>query len=136
MKNRNSFIFFVALFIGIGVNMGMLFVGDWLIPLPEGVNTNSRAALKAALPLLRAQDFIFPFLAHAMGTLTSAFVVTTWATQKQLRYSIIFGGLFFLGGLTTIIGMPSPVWFSVIDLTLAYFPMAWIGHKMANVVGN
>ena len=136
MKNKNVLIFFIALFMGMGVNMGMLFVGSWLLPLPEGLNTSSREALKAALPLLRTQDFIFPFLAHAMGTLTSAFFVTTWATDKQLRYSLIYGGLFFLGGLTTIIGMPSPVWFSILDLTLAYFPMAWIGYKMAVVLGK
>jgi len=119
MRFKNLIIFFVALFMGMGVNMGMLFVGSWLLPLPEGLNTSSREALKAALPLLRAQDFIFPFLAHAMGTLTSAFFVTAWATGKQLRYSLIYGGLFFLGGLATIVGMPSPVWFSILDLTLA-----------------
>ena len=74
MKIRNVAIFFIALFMGMGVNMGMLFVGNWLIPLPEGVNTSSREALKVALPLLRLQDFIFPFLAHAMGTFTSGLV--------------------------------------------------------------
>ncbi len=131
MKMRNIIIFVLALFMGMGVNMGMLFVGSWLLPLPEGLNTSSREALKAALPLLRTQDFIFPFLAHAMGTFTSAFVVTAWASDKQLRYSLVYGGLFFLGGLATIVGMPSPIWFSILDLTLAYFPMAWIGHKMA-----
>ncbi len=131
MKMRNIIIFVLALFMGMGVNMGMLFVGSWLLPLPEGLNTSSREALKAALPFLRTQDFIFPFLAHAMGTFTSAFFVTAWASNKQLRYSLVYGGLFFLGGLATIVGMPSPIWFSILDLTLAYFPMAWIGHKMA-----
>ena len=136
MKFRNPVVFFIALFMGMGVNMGMLFVGNLLIPLPEGLNTSSREALKAALPLLRTEDFIFPFLAHAMGTFTSAFVVTAWATAKQLRYSLLFGGLFFLGGLTTIIGMPSPLWFSILDLAVAYFPMAWVGYKMATTIGK
>ena len=116
--------------------MGMLYLGNWLIPLPEGVNTSTREALKAALPLLRMQDFVFPFLAHAMGTLTSAFFVTAWASDKQLRYSLVLGGIFFVGGLTTIIGMPSPVWFSILDLTLAYWPMAWMGHRMATMFGK
>ena len=74
--------------------MGMLYLGNWLIPLPEGVNTSTREALKAALPLLRMQDFVFPFLAHAMGTLTSAFFVSAWASDKQLRYSLVLGVYF------------------------------------------
>ena len=132
MKIKSLFVFFIALFMGMGVNMGMIYLGSWLVPLPEGVSTSSREELKAALPLLNPQHFIFPFLAHAMGTLFSAFFVTAWSTNNQLRSSIILGGIFFLGGLATIIGMPSPLWFSAVDLILAYFPMAWAGYKMAD----
>jgi hypothetical protein len=131
MKIRNTLIFFLALFMGMGINMGLIFVGSWLFPLPEGLDTTTREGLKHALPLLQPTHFIFPFLAHALGTLAGAFFVTAWSTARQRRNSLLIGGLFFFGGLTTIIGMPSPLWFTLLDLAVAYFPMAWFGNTLA-----
>ena len=131
MRIRNTAIFFLALFMGMGINMGLIFVGSWLIPLPAGLDTSTREGLRIALPQLQAKHFIFPFLAHAMGTLSGAFVVTAWATAHQLGRSLLIAALFFFGGLTTIIGMPSPLWFSLLDLSVAYFPMAWFGNLLA-----
>ena len=131
MRYNSIVIFILALFTGMGVNMGMLFLGSWLIPIPQGLDTSTREGLRDALPLLEARHFLFPFLAHAMGTLTGAFLVTGYAKTDTFRYSMLIAGLFFLGGLSTIVGMPSPVWFSITDLVLAYFPMAWVAHNFA-----
>jgi len=131
MRYNSIVIFILALFTGMGVNMGMLFLGSWLIPIPQGLDTSTREGLRDALPLLEARHFLFPFLAHAMGTLTGAFLVTGYAKTDTFRYSMLMAGLFFLGGFSTIVGMPSPVWFSITDLVLAYFPMAWVAHNFA-----
>lgn len=131
VKIRNTAIFFLALFIGMGINMGLIYVGSWLIPLPEGLDTSTREGLRIALPQLQPKHFIFPFLAHAMGTLAAAFFVTAWSTVQQLERSLLIATLFFFGGLTTIIGMPSPLWFSILDLAVAYFPMAWFAYRWA-----
>ena len=32
-----------------------------------------------------------------------------------------------VGGTMMVIQLPSPIWFNVIDLTLAYLPMSWMG---------
>lgn len=131
MRYNSIVVFFLALFTGMGVNMGMLFVGSWLVPLPAGVDTSTREGLRLALPLLEVRHFLFPFLAHAMGTLTGAFIVAGYARSNTFRYAMLIAGLFFAGGLSTIIGMPSPLWFSITDLLLAYFPMAWAAHSFA-----
>lgn len=114
------------------VNMGLIYAGIYLVPLPEGVDITTKEGLKAALPLMQFQHFLFPFLAHALGTLSGAYCVSRWTSTHQQRRGWIIGAVFFIGGLMNIIGIPSPLWFSIADLTLAYFPMAWLGMKLSN----
>ena len=132
MLSKDTLIFILSLFIGMAVNMGLLYAGIYLVPLPEGVDITTKEGLKAALPLMQFQHFLFPFLAHALGTLSGAYCVSRWTSTHQQRRGWIIGAVFFIGGLMNIIGMPSPLWFSIADLTLAYFPMAWLGMKLSN----
>jgi hypothetical protein len=49
----------------------------------------------------------------------------------------VVGAFFFLGGLYMVSILPAaPLWFDVLDLALAYFPMAWAGAKLASKVGK
>lgn len=130
--SKDTLLFIASLLIGMIINMGMIYAGVYLIPFPAGVNVSTREGLKAALPLLEFQHFVFPFLAHALGTLSGAYCVSRWTRTHQQRRAWIIGAIFFIGGLMNIIGMPSPLWFSVTDLVFAYFPMAWLGMKLSN----
>ena len=112
------------------VNMGLIYAGIYLVPLPAGADVSTREGLQAALPLMEFRHFIFPLLAHAVGTLSGAYCVSRWVNQHKQRRAILIGAVFFIGGLMNIIGMPSPLWFSIADLSLAYFPMAWLGYKL------
>ncbi|MBM3413055.1 MAG: hypothetical protein FJY19_06725 [Bacteroidetes bacterium] len=131
MRYNSIVVFILALFIGMGVNTGMLLLGSQVIPLPPGLDTSTRENLRYALPLLEVRHFLFPFLAHAMGTLAGAFLVSGFAKSNVFIYAMLIAGFFFLGGLSTIVGMPSPLWFSIMDLLLAYFPMAWLAYNFA-----
>jgi len=82
------------------------------------------------MPLMQPQHFLFPFLAHALGTFLGALVVARFATSRQLQLALIIGALFFVGGLRMVMEFPSPMWFDALDLGLAYFPMAYIGYKL------
>lgn len=134
---QNSFLskdtihFLIAVGFGMGVNMGLVYTGLYIIPLPEGANINNREGLIAALPLMEFRHFVFPFLAHALGTLAGAYYIAKCASVYKPIRAYIIGALFFLGGLLSIVGMPSPIWFTIVDLTLAYFPMAWLGIKLS-----
>lgn len=44
---------------------------------------------------------------------------------------MVIGGLFLLGGIAMIFVLPSPTWYTMLDLVGAYIPMAWIGWKLA-----
>lgn len=117
--------------IGSIVNMSLIQVG-YMVFLIEGVDPNDMEALAAAMPTLGPKYFIFPFLAHALGTLAGAFVAAWIATTRKMTFALGIGGLFFIGGILASTMIPSPTWFVVTDLVLAYFPMAWIGGTLAS----
>jgi hypothetical protein len=42
----------------------------------------------------------------------------------------IVGVFFLIGGIMMVVQVPSPLWFSIVDLALAYIPMACIGGRI------
>ncbi|MBL4594613.1 MAG: hypothetical protein JKX68_12475 [Flavobacteriales bacterium] len=71
------------------------------------------------------------FLAHGLGTLIGAFAAAKIAASHKMIFSMAIGGLFLLGGISMVFVLPSPTWYTVVDLVGAYIPMAWIGWKLA-----
>lgn len=117
-----------GLLVGSAVNMSLILVGGQLIPPPPGADVGTMEGLKAALPLFEARHFVFPFLAHALGTFAGAAVPGLFARVRPRLCSMIVGGWFLLGGVVNVVLLPSPAWFSALDLLLAYLPAAWLGH--------
>lgn len=37
-----------------------------------------------------------------------------------------------IGGIAAAFMIPAPAWFVVLDLAVAYLPMAWIGGKLGD----
>lgn len=73
------------------------------------------------------QHFLFPFLAHALGTLLGATVAYLIAVQRRDVMAYVIGALFLAGGIYSVFALPAPTWFSVVDVLFAYLPMAWLG---------
>jgi len=63
--------------------------------------------------------------------LVGAFTAAKIAGVKQLNLGLIIGAVFLLGGISMVMSVPSPTWFNVLDLIGAYFPMGWLGAKLA-----
>jgi len=112
------------------VNMGFIKLGHKFFPI-AGVDLNDMDSLAAIIPTLDPAYFIFPFLAHALGTLVGALIAGRIATTHKMKFSIAIGGLFLLGGIMVNFILPGPTWFAVTDILIAYIPMAWIGGKLA-----
>lgn len=121
----------VGLVVGSIVNMGLIMVSGHVIPPPEGADVTTMEGLKATMHLFEPKNFLFPFLAHALGTLIGAFVASSIAASHRMKFAIAIGCLFMLGGITNVFLLPSPLWFSVVDVGLAYIPMAWLGGSLA-----
>ena len=121
----------LGLIVGSVVNMGLIMIGPMLIPPPPGGDITTMEGLKATMHLFEPQHFIFPFLAHALGTVTGALLARLLAPGKSTVPSYVVGALFLVGGITNVMMLPAPMWFNVVDLVFAYLPAAWLGQKLA-----
>ncbi len=117
--------------IGAAVNMGLILVGQTVIPEPEGIDPANMESFKENFHLFEPKHFLFPFLAHALGTLVGAYVATKIAASYQRNIALGIGFLFLLGGISMVMMVPSPTWFTLLDLVVAYIPMAFLGYKLA-----
>jgi hypothetical protein len=121
----------IGVVVGSGVNMGLVNIGPSIIPLPEGADVSTMEGLAESMSLFSPANFLFPFLAHALGTLVAAFVAAKVAGKHELRFGILFGVLFLMGGITAANMFGGPIWFLATDLILAYLPMGILGAKLA-----
>ena len=115
---------------GSAINMGLIQLGHTVMPI-EGIDPNDMEALAAVMPDLSFQYFIFPFLAHALGTLVGALAAGLVAANHKMKFSLGIGVLFLAGGIMVNFMLPGPVWFTAADILIAYIPMAWIGGKLS-----
>jgi len=125
---------FAGLIAGGALNMGILYAGAALLPPPEGVDINKVESINANIDKYTVVDLMVPFAAHALGTLLGAFVAAMIAVtpRSRLRVSLVVGCLFLIGGIEAVRMIPNaPLWFDVLDLGLAYIPMALLGWWLA-----
>lgn len=132
---KNILITVGGAFVGSAINMAIVILGGTIVPPPPGVDITTSEGLAAGMVHMQPMHFLFPFLAHALGTFASAFVIGRYAASRQLQLALIVSALFFVGGLLMVMDFPSPMWFNVTDLLLAYFPMGWLGYKLGKKQG-
>ncbi|MEE9430721.1 MAG: hypothetical protein V3V16_06745 [Melioribacteraceae bacterium] len=132
MKNigKNILAIIAGWLVGSVINLSLIKLGHLLLPI-EGVDPNDMEALAAVMPTLEFKYFIFPFLAHAIGTLIGAIVAGLIAINHKMKFALGIGAIFLMGGILVSFMLPAPTWFVIVDLVLAYIPMAWIGGKLA-----
>ncbi len=127
---KNIIAVIAGFILGSIVNMGLIMMSGHVIPLPPGVDPSDMESLKNNIHLFENKHFIFPFLAHALGTLVGAYTAAKIAASHQSKLALGIGCFFLLGGIMNGFMLPSPTWFLTLDLLLAYLPMAWLGGKV------
>lgn len=115
--------------IGSIINMGLIKLGHGIFPI-EGIDPNNMDDLAKTMPTLDFKYFIFPFLAHALGTFSGALLAALVAANHKMKFALGIGVLFLLGGIVVSFMIPAPTWFIATDLLIAYIPMAWLGGKL------
>ena len=113
------------------VNGGIIMISGSVIPPPEGADITTMEGLKASMHLMEPKHFLMPFLAHALGTLVGAAIAVLIAANNKMIIALIVGLMFMAGGIANVLMLPSPVWFTIVDLAGAYIPMAYIGGWLA-----
>ena len=128
---RNILAVIGGIIIGSAINMGIIELGPSIIPSPEGFDNSSMDSFIETMHLLSPVNYIVVFLAHGLGTLAGAFIAAKIAVTKKQVFALVLGLWFLLGGTTAVFMFPAPIWYNIVDLVLAYIPMAWIGWKLA-----
>ena len=124
-----KFLFIIlGLVIGGLVNYGIIILTSSLAP--RGVDSSDIESIKQNIQHYTPFHFLWPFLAHALGTLVGAFLALRWSKSKYNLPAYIVGGFFLVGGIMMVIQLPTPLWYSIIDLGFAYIPMAWLATKL------
>jgi hypothetical protein len=113
--------------------MGLVQLGHKVFPI-LGIDFNDMQALAEAMPHFESHHFVFPFLAHALGTLVGAIIAGVIAASHKKTFTFVIGGLFLVGGIMVNYMLPGPTWFAVADILIAYLPMAWIGWQIAKEI--
>ncbi len=108
---------------GSAINILLIIAGQNIITAPSSFNP------------MNAQDwtvsfFIFPFLAHSLGTLVGSFVAAKASKEYHISISLMVGLWFLAGGIymTTII--TATTWFEILDIIICYIAMAYIGWEL------
>jgi hypothetical protein len=111
--------------------MGLIMVGGQVIPPPEGADVTNMESLRSSMHLFEPKHFLFPFLAHALGTFVGGFVTSMLAATQRMKLALGVSVLFLLGGIINVFLLPAPTWFAALDLIGAYIPMGWLAGKLA-----
>ena len=120
---KNIAIVILCIIVGMIVNIGLIILGGTIFPLPE--NFEPMNAMNWDL-----NYFLFPFLAHAIGTLAGAIVSVKIAVSNHKIFALSIGSFFLIGGIIMVQILPAPLWFILLDLIVAYIPMGYLGYKL------
>jgi len=131
---RNILAVIIGLALGSIVNMSLIVLGPYLIPPPAGVDVTDAQSIGASIHLFGPKHFVVPFLAHALGTLMGALTAFLIAVSYRTIFSYVIGAIFLAGGISVTFMIPAPTWFTILDLVVAYLPMAWIGARLARCI--
>ncbi len=127
---RNILAPVAGIIVGSVVNMGIVTISGSVIPPPEGADVTTMEGLKESLHLFQPRHFIMPFLAHAIGTLAGASLAALIAATHKMTFALAIGIFFLIGGIANTFMLPSPTWFTIVDLVGAYIPMGYLAGAL------
>ncbi|HNW72368.1 MAG: hypothetical protein PHP04_12885 [Bacteroidales bacterium] len=131
---RNILAVVAGIVAGSAVNMGLVMLGGAVIAAPAGADVTTTEGLKASMHLFTPVNFLFPFLAHAVGTFIGSLVAALISTNHKMVYALVVSVWFLAGGIINVVILPSPLWFTLADLILAYIPMGYLAGRL--IVGK
>ena len=126
---RNTLAVVAGVVVGSVVNMSLVTLGPSIVPPPPGADVTTVEGLERSLPLFEPRHFVFPFLAHAVGTLVGAALTAWLAATQKLALALVIGVVFLAGGVANAFMLSAPLWFEVFDIVAAYIPVAWLGAR-------
>jgi hypothetical protein len=126
MKIIRNILALVGGIVGGGIlNYMLVILGHTLTPM-DGYVEGDMESLAIALENATPTQLIFPFIAHAVGTLVGSLIAYIIAASSKKLFAYIVGIWFLLNGIYMVYVLGGPLWFTVLDLIVAYIPMAYL----------
>ena len=85
----------LGLILGALTNGIIVQIGASMVSAPLGLDISTEAGLAKAMPLMEFKHFVFPFLAHALGSFVGAFFVSKMRVNRTLINAMAIGFAFF-----------------------------------------
>jgi hypothetical protein len=117
----------LSLVFGSLINGLIIYIAPLIIKYPEGVSFATEASTIQSMKLLQPIHFIIPFVAHALGTFISTLLMAIYVKNNFLKLAFFISVLYLFAGVLNVIMYPSPIWFIVLDLVVAYIPLGYLG---------
>jgi hypothetical protein len=120
---RNVLSVVAGLMAGVVVIMVVEGAGHTIYPPPPGLEP---AELMKQIP---TGALLMVELGAVLGSLTAGAVASKLGVAKWPWLSVIVGVVLTLAGVSTLVMLPHPMWFSVLS-TLTFVPMAMLGGRL------
>ncbi len=128
---KNVLASLAGLVVMMAINVVLVMLLGSMIPPPEGVDIKDIDSINDNLHRYSTFQLVMPFIAHAGGTLAGCVAATKIASSHKLLIVMILAAVHLAGGYMMISMLSnSPMWFNMLDLGLAYFPMAFLAYKL------
>lgn len=93
-------------------------IGHTVFPLPEQIDPNDIASIKANMHLIPIGSKVFVVIAHFTGII-SGMTVAGMVSKTSMIPAYIVGALMIIATAATIVMLPKALWFSLSDGLLA-----------------
>jgi hypothetical protein len=120
----------LSLVFGSLINGLIIYIAPLIIKYPVGVSFATEESTIQSMKLLHPIHFIIPFVAHALGIFISTLLMAIYVKNNFLKLAIFISVLYLFAGVLNVIMYPSPIWFIVLDLVVAYIPIGYLGAKL------
>jgi hypothetical protein len=128
---RNALALIVGIILAFALNSALINLLSGFIGIESDPSMTLEQA-KAMVSNMEPRQFSVPFLAHAFGTFGGAYVAARLSKTQSMVLAITVGVFHLAGGVANVVVIPHPILFVVLDLVIAYIPVAWIAGKLGD----
>ena len=131
MKNivQNIFAILLAIFAASIITFSIIVLGHSIVPTPDGIDTNNFESIKSNFHLFQAKHFLFPLLAHVLGTFVSSYLLSRFAKTYKFWFAIGIGIIFMLASLSLSLRIGHLNWIGIIEIA-QYIPVSVLGYEV------
>ncbi len=100
-----------------------------LHPMPDGLNYNDSAAVKAIYDHLPFSFWLLVLAGWAVGSCICGFLVKTINKSDSKQPPAIAASILTLSAIANFYMLPHPVWMMIVG-TIIFFPAVFLGHRL------